>query len=490
MPIEALPFSAGQSSGLDALSGAPELMVNSLTDLSGTRRARPGISAWSEFPAAIPAASPVDGMAAWGDYLVYATRDRRLWAIHAGSVTPLSDATADSKLDGASRPQFIALRTKVAIVGGGYPEEWLGVGLAQPLGYSIPGYEPPQMAFITSLGTKLVSSYPDPSGIIRWSGNGEYPSVSIGGVLYPGHEIWDALNYIEAEARPDKLVAVADNTNELFAFGAESIQVYSPDAIQGFAPGRTMNLGLLAPYSLLKIDDMFAFLDRERRFVITDGRAFTDEQHVISKPIESVVRGLDTISDCWGFRLRSDRWDAAVWMFPTEGKGFIWDRRTRHWSEWRAWLPTGGYTAPTITSAVYWPERNLFLVGLSSGQIAQLDQTAETDLGATIKVELVTGFVDHGTDNWKQNIAVNFVFKRGQTPQGGTAPLVNVSWRDDLGPWNKPSQFSLGVAGDYDPVLPLRSTGVYRRRQWKVEYTSTSGFAFVGAREEFLPLAA
>lgn len=484
MPVEQLPFTEGQGSGLEELAGAPPIMINSLTDIAGTRRARPGISAWADFPAVVPDASPVDGMAAWGDNLIYVTRDRRLWAVNHG-VTALSDATVATQLDGSSRPQFVPLRLKMVVVGGGHPQEWFGTGLSELLGYPIPGFTPPQMSAITSIGARLVSSYPDASGVIRWSGLSEYPSVNIGGTLYIGHEVWDALNFLEAEAKPDRLVAIADNTNELFAFGAESLQVYSPDPVTAFAPGRTMNLGLLAPYSLIKMDDMFAFLDRERRFVLTDGRTFSDESSVISKTIESVLRGLGTVEDCWGFRLRSDRWDAAVWMFPTEGKGFIWDRRGKDWSEWRGWLPAGGYAAPTITSAFHWPERNLFLVGLSNGQIGKLDQMATTDLGATIKVELVTGFVDHGSDNWKQNICTNFVFKRGQTPQGGTPPIVDISWRDDLGPWVKPSQLSLGLAGDYDPVLPLRSTGVYRRRQWKVEYTAAGEFAFLGAREEF-----
>lgn len=480
MPLAPLPFAEGESSGLESLAGSSPAMINSLTDLAGTRRARPGVTAWADFPTG--GDSPIDGMAPWGDDLIFVTRDRYLWAWQpigpgssTGSVVALSNGYGPTLLDGASRPQFLPMRTKVIVVGGGYPQEWFGSGLSQRLGVNIAGYTAPQMSFITSLGSKLVSSYPDASGIIRWSGNGE-PL---------GSELWDALNYAEAEAKPDKLVAVADNANELFAFGSETLQVFTPDATVGFAPVRTLNVGLLAPYSLIKVDDMFAFLDRERRFLLTDGRSFSDQDSVLSKPIEARLRTLGT--DCWGFRMRSDRWDACVWMFPTQGLGYIWNRRDNSWSEWRAFGPAG-YTAPSITSAVYWPEKELFLLGLSNGQIARLDAGAYTDLGSIIKVELVTGFVTHDTDNRKRCRSVKFTFRRGQTTSSSD-PRVEISYRDDLGAYCQPSIYSLGLAGDYDATIEMRSEGVYRRRQWRIQYTAAAEFSFVGAKEEFDVLA-
>lgn len=471
MPTEALPFSDGQASGLDALSGAPQLMVNSLVDLGGSRRARPGVSAWADFPTAIPNASPVDAMAVWDGKLIYATRDRQLFAWTApDTVSDLSDGTAASMLDGALRPSILSTRTRAVIVGGGVPSKWEGGTLAELLGGS-----PPLLNSIAGIASRLVGGVADVSGTFAWSNLGD-----------TGHEVWDGLNFAEAEAKTDVLRAVADNTNELFAFGTETLQVFSPDAILGFAPGRTINVGTLSPYSIVAVDDMFAFLDRERRFVITDGRSFSDEQSVLSKPIEAPLRAL-TVEDCWGFRMRTDRWDAVVWMFPTDGKGFIWNRRSNTWSEWRAFGDTG-YTAPSITSAVAWPDENLFLVGLDTGQIAKLDAAAYTDLGDVIKVELMTGFLDHGTDNLKHCKAVRFAFRRGTTAQSGTAPVVQISYRDDTGPFCPPATFSLGLAGDYDPILDMRSEGTYRRRQWRLEYTSAAELSFLGAREEFVLL--
>lgn len=470
--INSLPFADQQASGLDALAGAPALMANTLSDIADVRKARPGVGAWDPFPAAVPNASPILSMAALDDTLIFVCADRTLWSITAaGAVTALSDGTVASHLDGVARPQSLSLRTKVVVVGGGAPQSTDGVAVSAHLGGS-----PPDSIAITGIATRIILAPNDTSGTIRWSDPGD-----------SGHETWDALNFAEAEAKPDVVRNIASNTNELFVFGAETLQVFSPDASVDFAPGRTLNIGLLAPYSLIEVDDQFAFLDRERRFVLTDGRSFSDEASVLSKPIESVLRGMTTVDDCWGFRMRTDRWDACVWFFPTEGRGFIWNRRNRGWSEWRQWGSTG-WTTPSITSAYYWPEQNVFLVGLSTGQIAKLDADAHTDLGSPIKVVLITGFVDHGTNNKKKSISAKFVFKRGETAQSGTAPQVRIYRRDNEGAWLSPTIRTLGLAGDYDPDVEIRSSGIYRRRQWRVEFDANAGFTFVKATEEIVVL--
>lgn len=479
MPSEAISFD-GQASGLDQLAGPPPTVINAITDLAGTIRMRPVVSAWSGFPTTVPSVagsmpSPVDCMVPFGSQLIYSTRDRKLWACSpsTATVTALSDLTTPTQIDGTLRVLGQAFRTKAVFVGGGVPQSTTGSGLSAVLSGS-----PPNAASIIGIATRIVLGVNDASGTFRWSGLGD-----------TGHTTWDPLNFTEAEAKPDVISVIADNTNELFAFGTETLQVFSPDAVLGFAPGRTLNLGCIAPYSVTKVDDMFGFLDRERRFVVTDGRSFSDDSSVVSKPIEASLRGLSTVSDCFGFRMRTDRWDAVVWMFPTDGKGFIWNRRNNKWSEWRGWnVTTGGYAAPTISSAAFWPEQNVFLVGLTTGQIAKLDATAFTDLGSTVKVELISGFTDHGTDAYKQNNALYLTFKRGLTAQSGTAPRVFVSWRDNTGPWSRPVVIDLGVYGDTNPVLERRSLGVYRRRQWRIECTAASEVSFVSAREDFTVL--
>jgi len=466
MPAEALPFADTQASGLEQLGGASPLSVNSFVDDTGTIRQRPGISAWDEFPSAIPNASAVTAMCPWGEYLVYATEDRKLFAwIGEDTVLSLSDATAATQLAGPDRPVFLPLRTKVVVTGGGAPQKWTGLGLSARLGGS-----PPSLTHVAGIATRIVGSVADVSGIFRWSGLGD-----------TAHETWDALNYAEAESKHDRLVALHENGGEIFAFGSRTVEVHVPDPYTGFARSRALDIAPIAPYSITPVDANFFMFERLRRFVMTDGRGFDD---VSSKFLKRTLDAYSTVDDAWGVRLQIDQWDACVTFFPTEGKGLIFDLNTSRWAEWRA-FGSSGWQSINITSAVAWPERNLLLVGLSTGQIAKLDASAYTDLSNPIKVELVTGFVSHGTKAWKLNRSTRFMFKRGVGSYGGTAPQVAISWRDDGGAFCPQTMVSLGTAGDYDPIVEIHSSGTYRQRQWKLEYDSSAELAFIGAEEDF-----
>ncbi len=468
MASEAIPFNMTQASGLEELAGASPAMVNALVDSTGTIRQRPGISAWSEFPDVIPNEADVTGMIPFGESLMYMTDDKYLWSVTyggLGSVSALSSSTTTTQVDGSLRPIMVAMRDKVIIAAGGEPQKWTGSGYSGRLGGS-----PPQATHVVGIATRALLSVADDRGRFQFSDPGD-----------SGHETWDALNVTEAEARPDKLMALHDNTNEVYAFGSQTLQLYQPDEILGFATGRAVNVGLLAPYSVVSVDGQMAFLERERRFVLADGRQFSDSD-IISQPIDATIRALDTVTDTWGFRMKIAPFDAAVWMLPTAGKGFMWQREANRWSEWRGYSD-GNWAEPEITSSVYWPEKNLLLVGLATGQIAKLDTDAYTDLGATLKVQLRTGFVNRSTEDHKHCESVRFVFRRGES--AATEPVVTLSWRDDLGEFCSPVRLSLGVAGDYVVSQPVRSLGTYRRRQWQIEFSDDAEFVFIEAIETF-----
>ncbi len=463
-----IPFLA-QASGLEQLGGASPAFINAFQDSTGTIRQRPGISRWTAFPNLIPNASPVVAMVPFGDFLVYATEDRKLFAWQGdGLVVELSSPSSSTQVAGNDRIMLTAFRQRVIATGGSAPQTWTGSGLSARL-----GGDPPAATHCAALATRALLNVNNPSGTFRWSGLGD-----------TALETWDALNFTEAEARPDVLRAIYDNTNELFAFGASTLQVYSPDSTAGFVPGRTINLGLLAPYSPVRVDEAFAFLDRERRIILTDGRTFQSINDDLSKTFDTLPVA---VTDMWGYRAVIDQWDFACWTEPNTGRAFLWERGKNQWSEWREFGSTG-WRAPSVTSCVEWPEKNLVLVGLSTGQIAQLDGSAFTDLGAVLKVQLTSGFSNYGTDNYKHCKSARFVFRRGETAQNSTAPEVSIAYRDDLGSWENEETESLGVAGDYNPYVEIRSAGRFKRRQWKVEFTSNAEFSFVGASVVFEPL--
>lgn len=492
--VGVIPFAVSEDKSASELGGAAPLVQNVIQDSAGAMRRRPGISAWPRFSASYASGSPVLAMLPFKGYLVYVTADRKIHAIsQLGALNELTDSIWVDRLAGGGRPMMVAGRALLAIAGGDTIQKWDGVAAyTSRLTNAHAGGDPPPASFLSAIAQRLVAQLPGKDGEIWWSGPLE------------DWENWDmttsgGASSLIAYAKPDPLVAIADNTNELFAFGTETIQVYTPSALQidendpnnllDFALARTQNVGTSAPYSIVAKDDVFGLIDRHRRALLTDARSFTD----ISAKVAKVLRGLERVDDAWGFRLRFGRFDCLVWMFPTDGFGLIWDANTGNWSEWRE--GNVGTDAVTITSAYNWPEEGVFLVGMSDGSICQLDDASSLDLTKNIAVKMETGFISRGTPAQKACRTAIFQFKRTwvdlPAPDGGELSStglsrsghVRISYRDNQGPWRVLRDFRLSESAT--PAVTIRSVGVYRTRQWRVEYTGEDEIELVSAHEEY-----
>lgn len=464
MPAAQLNFGNQQATGDQQLAGASPYAYNVLVDGAGAIRRRPGLSAWDGFPDEVPEVARVDGMHSFEGDLYYVTEGRKIWQISDGDAANFSLSGADSFLAGTERPVFAETQFRLVIAGGLAPSKVESAATQAAL----LGGSPPNSRQVAALASRLFTddrAGAETRGNIRRSRTGS-----------AGNETWQALEKSTAEARPDAIVALRENSNELYVFGETTLQAFSPDPTIVLAPGRAVNRGCAAAHSVIRVDESFAWLDEQRQFVVSDGRTMD----VVSDPIASVLDGIDTVSDCWGFRLNIDQFDCLVWTFPTDGRTFCY-QRGGGWSQWSGF--SGGHTLYPAKAHHYWPSENLHLIGLSSGEIVQADASAPTDMGATIKAEVTTGFTNHGTDAMKFTDSLRLTFKRGSS--ASTEPHVLLSWRDNLGAFGNPRRIGLGTTGDYVFTRELRSLGGYRRRQWRIEFTGSADFVFAGAEETF-----
>jgi len=488
-----LRFATSEDKSASELGGVMPLVQNALPDSAGVMRRRPGISAWAPFNPSYASGSPVIGMAAFGQRLIYVTADRHIHSINsAGLKTELTSGNWGTELDGGGRPSMVAKPDMIALAGGGAMQKWTGSGLSARLtnagnGVDPPSGDPPPAVSVCALAERLVAQYSGyQSEDVWWSG----PNYA--------WENWDltaggGAGSMQASGKPDPTMWIADNTNELFVFGTETIQAYAPSALQidendpnnilDFALARTQNIGTRSPCSIVANDDHFGLIDHRKRAILTDARTYQD----IGKPIYQVLRDMQSIEDAWGFRMRLGRFDCLVWMFPTDGYGLIYDTASGNWCEWRAGEVGAGPL--TITSAYDWAEEGVLLVGLSDGSIAKLDDSVNADLTVSIAVKLTSGFEDHGTAAQKACRAVAFNLKRTFTalpaPTYGVSPSghVRIKYRDNQGAWRILKDVELST--ELQIQIISRSVGVYRTRQWSVEYTGRDQLELVSAEETF-----
>lgn len=483
MAQEKIPFGNNQASGLDALAGAPPIAMNIVTEPgTGAIRRRPGIVSYIS---ATVNADGIDGLyeTVTGDLFAVGgvLPNRNIYLVTPTGAASLSGYSGANLL-GTSRPVFAETEAILAIAGGDAPQKVILPAAdpqgSQPYESSRLGGSPPVGSHIVANASRLLGNNTDSD-----KDQINYSAVATGSA-YTGFEDWTTVNQageFQANARPDPVVALAENTNEVFVFGSTSLQVWAPDATAAYAPVVTTETGCSAPYSVIKVDSSFAVLDHLRRFVMTDGRT----TEVISEGIQRTLNDMETVSDCYGFRVMTGPLDLLVWSFPTDGRTFVYQKGVG-WSQWSGWDSTSStWGTFDVTAKTLHRSTSDVLVGTSTGKVGRMTFDASADFGGpNINAFIETGFISHGTENRKHCNSVTFSLRRGETT-GTSEPYALLSWRDNTGPWEPGIPVSLGSTGDYYDTVQLYSLGVYRRRQWRLEFNGDETLVVASVVEDF-----
>lgn len=446
--------------------------MNIVVDAAGAVSRRPGIRAYSEAPETTVNASGIEGLFTTDDgYLLAVTKGpgRALYEVMGGSARLVQNS-----LPGELRPIFSETEALVCIAGGREILKYIRGSRT----IDFLGGNPPLASHVIAHASRLLAN-----DLTVNKTAVRYSSTAIGTLDYSGLENWTfapPAGFITAEARPDNVVAVHENTNNVFVFGQGTLQIYGPDATFVYLPESTREYGCGAPYSVIKQDQAFAWLDQYQRFCVSDGRSIK----VISDEIYNTLQDLQSPQDCFGYRVLMGNVDALVWTFPTDGVTFAYQSGSG-WGQWSGFTSaTSNYQPLGILSHCLRGDNGLNIVGTTDGFIGELTTKALTDLGEPIRAHVETGYVSRGTDAKKKCKRVRLVFRRGTTI-GPTGPQAWLSYRDQPGPWEAPIPIDLGGSGDTHPVLEFPSLGTYRRRQWRFEFTGTDDLVLVSASEDF-----
>jgi hypothetical protein len=316
-----------------------------------------------------------------------------------------------------------------------------------------------------------------------------YSNESIGTTDFSGHEDWAVTGvrgepgFFSAESRADRVKAIGENSNEVFVWGTGTLEVWKTDETYVYAPvGSAKEYGCIAPYSIIKDDKGFAWLDSRKRFVISDGRNL----EVISDEIGATLNGITTFTDCFGYRVHEDPVDMLVWTFPTDGRTFAYQKGIG-WSQWAKWdSATTNWTKFPVNCCHHRQDTDVNVVGTTDGYMGKFEMGATEDLGTRVVCYVRSGFQNRKTDARKMSNALYLGLERGET--SGTEPVCSLSWADEPGGWTTPIPISLGASGDRAPVIPLRSLGVYRKRDWKFEFSADENLKLSSVIEDFTVL--
>lgn len=474
MPVASIPLDRGQASGLDALTGAAQLSLNMLVvgppgqERTRAVRTRPGIKAWSAFPATFPSADPVVRMTSLAGHIIYVTDDgagtRKVFGLtNTGTIVDMSLIGASANVPGTEPITMHPWRDFVFIAGGGVPQKVSAGFTSDPLGGGAPA-----ALDLCVIAQRLVVVSNDRFGTIFWN--------TIPGEA--GVETWDLdFDWREAEARPDPLVAANSTARELWAFGTESTQIFIPDGTEIFATANTLEYGCIAKRGVIRVGNMMAWLDENKQIVISNGASV---EVLSDRGISATIDEFETVSDCWAFRAKIGPFDLAAWVFPTVGRTFCWDMVSQTWSEWRR-LDAYGQWQPWAPTS-YLKAWGAHLVGMPDGSIAQLALDAYSDLGDPLGWTLRTGFQEVTTR--RHCTEARFTCQRGQASSSSSA--IGVRWRDDLGAFTPRMDLALGTPGDNAADVVIAPAGApYRRREWELSGSAADAYVIAVGKETY-----
>lgn len=264
-------------------------------------------------------------------------------------------------------------------------------------------------------------------------------------------ETWDSLSFASAERKPDVLVGLCIVGDELWMFGENSTEFWSPtgDGTQPFIriDGRVYDKGAINRDSIANFDNSVAWVGQDRIAY----RAGPTPQRISDFGIEErLTRTPAADIHAWAFV-----WNGhSFYCVNTIDGTFAYDAATEQWAEfksynrsgWRAHI--GTYTSGTVYAG-----------DDTTGTIWTLSQDALLDGAAPI--ERISTAIIHQTGKPERLDSVHVDISPGQTPSlvgQGANPVVEMRLSRDggksFGNWRAAP---IGAQGDY------RTRSIWRR---------------------------
>jgi hypothetical protein len=474
-----ISFGPFQESSYEEMGGASPRAINVVIDPKGVVSKRPGIAAYDVAPSGIVDADGITGLYADNTSQLFAIGGtpgaRHIYKLLNGAALDLSTGP-NATLRGTRRPTFAETEVYLVMAGGADMQKLH----LQTLVSSQLGGDPPIASHVVANSSRLAAN-----DLVVDKTKVRFSGISQGTVDTSGLEMWDNTGleadggFFTAEARPDPVMAVYENTNEIFVWGKDNVQIFSPAGPPDiWSPSATRESGTLAPYSIIKQGQDFFWLDQHRRIVFSDGRSFQN----LEGPIKRQLDELTDPTDCFGYRVFVGHIDCLVWTFPTDGRTFVY-QVGGGWSEWFGWAEESAQFKRFIVNAHHLRrDGGHNVVGTTDGRIGKLALDAYDDRGERIVSYVESGFSNRETDNLKRCRSINIAIRRGSN---AAASLGKVEWRDDTGPWNEPVFIDTGVTGDNNCVRRIHSLGTYRRRQFRWTFSDAVNLSLLKVTEHF-----
>ena len=288
-----------------------------------------------------------------------------------------------------------------------------------------------------------------------------------------------ALSYGLTLSSFDNLVTLIVDQRQVALLGEQTMEFWTDTGAFPFPfspiDGTTRQFGCLAPYSVARFGDGFAFLGRDQMGQgVVLYCAHYQVQRISTHAIENDLIG-QVLTDAYAFTYQLAGHVFYVLQLPTAGRTWVYDLSTQMWHR-RTSLDGEGipqHWRPTCT-AVF---DNKVLVGDADGRIYQLDNSfpSEQWLGGTRRIRRVRR-APHLTRELRRqffhSLQIQFQPGVGLSTGQGEDPQAMLRYSDDgAHTWSDVITTPIGRMGEYNARAIWRRLGQARDRVFEVAVT-------------------
>jgi len=286
---------------------------------------------------------------------------------------------------------------------------------------------------------------------------------------------WDSLNVQTVDSNPDLVIGEVVSHNELIVFCELSGEVFydsgtvpTPFVRHGSA---VFEVGLLAPYSIAKIDNTFMWLGKSSTGPggIYRMNGYTPE-NITPPSIVTAIQGMSDVSDAISFTYEQDDHTYYVITFPTGNRSFAYDANTKLWHE-RASFVNGLFTRWEAQEYTYFDGEHL-VCDYSEGKIYKIKMDTY-QYGSDVRkwVRSFRAPPSKGLPVRHKRLMLEIESGVGV----GTEQTVMMRWSDNGGhTWSNEKWRDMGAIGEYNKRLIWSSLGMTKGQPRIYEISGTS----------------
>lgn len=278
---------------------------------------------------------------------------------------------------------------------------------------------------------------------------------------------FDSLDFATAELSDDPLLAAVSDHNELWLFGARSIEPWGNigGSAFPFAPIQSTKIerGTSAPFSIVSVDNTLTWIGDDR--IVYRANGYTPTR-ISTHAIEKTLYDTQDLSDVQGS------------VHIIDGHTFYMLRKPNYWTLLYDAATTTWHEYQTF-GMNYWTEGfpifayDQWFVGGDAGNLYKLDLNAATDAGTVIRFEAISPPLHAATANViMSRLQVDVQSGMGLNDGQGSDPQAMLSWSDDGGrTWSNEHWRSMGKIGEYRRRVTWRRLGKFYQRVFKFAVT-------------------